>query len=174
MNTKVIQWIQSVNLLALEARNANVAPMLASIFPRGMMTEGTKESCTCEECIYACHNKPGWFLPHEIEKVAEFLSMDLKDLFDQFLGVDYYLNTSDIPEDTPYSHEAAKEEFKKVSLFVIAPAQDRMEPGSMYPAKPVGRCVFLDENDRCKIHVVKPYQCREAFHNIDHDGNEAS
>jgi Fe-S-cluster containining protein len=31
--------------------------------------------------------------------------------------------------------------------------------GSITPRMRKGRCVFLDENDRCKIHEVAPFGC---------------
>jgi len=129
---------------------------------------GTKESCTCSECVHSCYHKPGWFKPYEIERVADFLGISLKELFDTSLGVDYYLENLD-QEDSEM--EVGSEEWKvemrkqqtKKALFVIAPSQEHMQPGGMYPGRPEGKCVFL-KDDRCAIHVVKPYQCRQGFH----------
>lgn len=115
------------------------------------MKLGTKESCECEACIDACTHKPGWFLPGEIEKVAEFLDLSLKELFDQYLGIDWY--------------SAEKGDTHRKPLWVIAPAQNNMEPGGQYPVAPQGRCIFLTEDNKCRIHEVKPYQCRVMIHN---------
>ena len=31
-----------------------------------------KVECTCDICKQACKHKPGWFLPKEAEKAAEY------------------------------------------------------------------------------------------------------
>jgi len=138
---------------------------------------GTVESCTCQDCIIACYHKPGWFAPNEIEKVADFMGISLQQLFDEYLGVDWYVLPSEMnkgmikaggikPDDviTPEQFDLIQEEAKRVALYVIAPAHDKMKSGGMYPADPEGKCVLLDENDRCKIHLVKPEMCRESYH----------
>lgn len=50
---------------------------------------GTKDSCKCESCQAACRQKPGWFLPGEAERVAEYLGISLEDLFRTKLAVDW-------------------------------------------------------------------------------------
>lgn len=117
---------------------------------------GTKESCRCSYCQKACEHKPGWFMPGEAEKVADFLGMSLQDLFKQKLMVDWYegllgpLNPG----------------------FVLSPAVVGEEPGVEFPAQPTGRCVFLTEDKRCSIHPVKPFECRQAIHG-DPEGESA-
>lgn len=99
--------------------------------------------CTCQVCVDECKRRPGWFLPGEAEVAAAFLGLPLQEFFSTFLGVDWWVSKHD--------------------TFVLAPAVVDMEPGTMYPWWPVGQCVFL-ENDRCRIHQVKPYECRMAYH----------
>jgi Fe-S-cluster containining protein len=107
------------------------------------MAEGTRESCTCHVCRAACSEQPGWFLPGEAEKVADYLKLSLQELFDSRLGVDW----RDLYEP----------------IFVLAPALVDEEPGEEYPGNPKGRCVFFKDG-RCEIHEVKPYECREYLH----------
>jgi Fe-S-cluster containining protein len=111
---------------------------------------GTPESCTCAECKRACERKPGWFLPGEVEAVAEHLGITLAELFTSKLAVDWWEDTGD---DERITHD----------IFVLAPAITTSPPGTEYPGNPEGRCVFYVEG-RCTIHPVKPFECRAAFH----------
>lgn len=103
------------------------------------------QDCTCITCVSACHHKPGWFKPGQVELVAKHLKMPLKQLFKRYLGVDFWVGNKPI--------------------FVLAPATTTMKPGSEYPVNPRGKCIFLTKNDRCAIHPVKPHECREMLHN---------
>lgn len=107
--------------------------------------------CSCEVCVSACRKKPGWFLPEEIKPAAELLGLSEKDFFDKYLSVDYYGNTDGF-------------------LFVLAPATENSEPGKEYPLEPGGRCIFLDEDNKCQIHAAKPYECKS----YDHRGSQSS
>ena len=104
------------------------------------------KDCTCDTCKGACTNKPGWFKPGEVEKVALHLNISLQELFETKLGVDWWVAEDDI--------------------FVLAPATLSMDPGSEYPANPRGHCIFY-ENGLCSIHPVKPFECREYIHDED-------
>lgn len=65
-------------------------------------------------------------------------------LFETKLAVDFFLST---PND----------------IFVLSPAVREGETGSMFDYDPRGTCVFLD-GDRCSIHAVKPFECRQYLH----------
>lgn len=104
----------------------------------------TKESCTCNECIKACRNRPGWFKPGEAEKVAGYLKISLQELFNKYLQVDYWVGDGKKhPSDILNLSPGIVEEMhcKVVTWF------------------PRGTCVFLKE-DRCSIHPVKPFECK--------------
>lgn len=105
--------------------------------------------CKCKWCTNGCLYKPGWFNFGQIEEVAKFLGITVKELFDEYLAVDYWASAEN-------------------PIFVIAPAVDTIKTGVEYPLDPHGRCVccvFYDEAIGCKIHAVKPAEC--AF--VDHD-----
>lgn len=110
-----------------------------------------KTECSCERCQSACRRTRGWFRPGEAEKVAAYLGITLPVLFKGFLGVNWW---------------AAKQD-----VYVLAPATLSMEPGGMYPASPLGQCVFFKDG-HCSIHKVKPFHCShgnpcafdEAYH----------
>jgi len=102
--------------------------------------------CSCQSCQSACTQKPGWFLPGEIEKVSEHLKIPVQELFDNHLGVDWW-----------------ESENQEKSIFVLSPAIRNMTPGEEFPGNPIGECVFF-ENGKCNIHPVKPFECREFIH----------
>lgn len=107
-----------------------------------------KIDCQCNKCQGACQNKPGWFLPDEIEKAAKYLNLTVKEFFDKYLGVDWW------------------EAYEKT--FILAPAITRMGAGGEYPGNPKGTCVFFKDG-KCSIHDVKPYECREHIHTESHE-----
>lgn len=100
--------------------------------------------CQCSACVSACSNKPGWFLPGEAEKVAEYKGISLQDLFKEYLAVDWW---DDFDGD----------------VFLLAPAIVDGDAGTEYPSDPRGACIFL-KADRCDIHAVKPFECRAYLH----------
>lgn len=103
--------------------------------------------CSCEVCLSACENKPGWFLPGEAEHAAALLGLPIMDFFNRYLAIDYWEDDGDLPQ-----------------TFAIAPAVPGCE-GKKYPWEPHGRCVLLDgDNDRCKIYEARPHECREYIH----------
>lgn len=97
--------------------------------------------CTCDSCRRACSYVPGWFMPGEAEKVAEFLGLSLKEFFDKYLGVNWWVDGGDI--------------------FVLAPALVGEVSGLEYPGDPRGKCVFFNNKELCDIHLVKPFECAE-------------
>jgi len=102
--------------------------------------------CKCNECKGACERKPGWFLPSEAEKVAAHLKIDLKELFDTRLVVDYWVGGGADGGD----------------IYVLSPGIRGREPGQVLPFDPRGECVFYKDG-LCEIHEVKPHECRESM-----------
>jgi len=111
--------------------------------------------CKCSICVSYCKSQPGWFLPGEAEKAAEFMDLTLQEFFDRYLGVNWWVGDHTDGE---------------ADAFVLAPAITVMQPGEEYPAMPKGVCIFLKEG-LCQIHGAKPYECAETMHD---DGNELS
>jgi hypothetical protein len=108
------------------------------------VVNGSRISCDCSTCKGACQSKPGWFKPDEAEKVAEYLGITIRELFNDYLAVDWFQGKGD-------------------EIFVLSPATNNCETGSMFSFNPKGRCIFF-ENDKCKIHPVAPFECKEYFH----------
>lgn len=106
----------------------------------------TFNECGCKRCQGACRQKPGWFLPGEAENLAELMGVTLKDLFDKYLGIDWW-------EGAP-------------STFVLSPAIRSMSAGGMFPGNPQGVCVFFDQaTGKCVAHSEhKPIECKIYHH----------
>ena len=93
-----------------------------------------RTSCACAECTRCCKRQPGPLVSGDFERIQA------------------HLNASDA---------------EMRSLFCASPgalvktaADGKVHRiGSIVPRMRKGRCVFLDENDRCKIHAVAPFGC---------------
>lgn len=109
------------------------------------MSACTKEDGTCSYCRKGCEMKPGWFLPGEAEAAAEFMDLPVAEFFARYLAVDWWEADSDLPE-----------------TFVLSPAIAGEEAGTEFPGDPRGECVFY-RGQRCQIHPVKPFECRERW-----------
>ena len=84
--------------------------------------------CQCETCKrYCVNNKPGWFIPGEAELTAAYLKLTLKELFDNYLGVDYWAASN--------------------NLYLLIPALTNMQAGNIYPFNPFGQCVFYNDEE---------------------------
>lgn len=108
---------------------------------------GTRKSCSCSGCVGYCSHIPGRFIPGEIENVAVGLGLSRKELFSQYLTVDYYF-------------------FGDVETFVLRPRIVHETGGKVadFNTHP-GRCVFLTPDNLCQIHDLgKPTECRLALH----------
>jgi Fe-S-cluster containining protein len=87
-------------------------------------------------------------VPEDIIKLSRSLNISESDL------VDNYLVKVPIKGNGPPVHALAPAK-KKGRRFIA-------EPGSMVPEYYIqekGRCIFLDENDRCSVHAAKPFEC---------------
>lgn len=102
-------------------------------------------SCTCKKCIECCNHQPGWFLPGEAEKAAEHLNMTFDDFKNEFLVIEYWVGGAMV--------YAPRKKYQPKGCIVAAHS-DAFIPG---------KCVFLDKNSRCRIHTVKPAECKEVM-----------
>jgi Fe-S-cluster containining protein len=116
--------------------------------------KGTAASCSCSECVDACHKRPGMFAPGEASKAAEYLGVPLEQLFREKLVVEYWVGGFHEKEDD------------WDDVLGLTPAKTNQAPGikaSWSSAFELGTCAFL-ENGRCSIHAVKPEECLRTFH----------
>lgn len=100
-----------------------------------------RTTCACAECVACCKRQSGPLIPSDIEPIRKFL----KEV-EQLEPLESYLVAS------------------RGSLVMNANTGETAWIGSITPKMiedGSGRhCVFLDENDRCRIHAVSPAGCR--------------
>jgi Fe-S-cluster containining protein len=88
---------------------------------------------SCEDCSsthHCCRHDAGFLAEDDLKKIAGFLKLPEKELKDRFL---------------------------QEKILFNRPA---LKPKTLKANKPYGPCVFLDDKKGCKIHPVKPLQCR--------------
>lgn len=94
----------------------------------------------CVMCGFCCHRRTCIPTPEELKKIAEFLNLTPKKLINKFfaidrqwLGKDYYV--------------------KPLSENILDLAGKFIPNDRTFNE---GKCVFLDENNKCKIYPVRP------------------
>lgn len=105
--------------------------------------------CTCEKCVDACKNCSGVFAPGEAEKAAEYLKIPFEE-FKEMLVLNYHRDRYEDPmfwqpRKVGWDHLVDDEGVTSDAWTGVR-----------------GACVFL-KDDRCSIHAVKPYECRESL-----------
>jgi Fe-S-cluster containining protein len=100
------------------------------------MTEPfARTECACSECVNCCKRQPGPLVPGDFERIQKHLGATDDEMREKFWASPGAL---------------VKNALEQVSrIGTITPRYDRRKK----------RCVFLDENDRCKIHEVAPFGC---------------
>jgi Fe-S-cluster containining protein len=89
--------------------------------------------CACAQCTQCCKRQPGPLAPGDFERIAHFLGENL---------------------------ETAKQHFWASPGCMVEDSNGKVfRIGTITPRFRKGRCVFLDENDRCKVHPVAPFGC---------------
>ena len=89
--------------------------------------------CRCDACTVGCKHGSGFLINGDIPKIAKFLNIEEEVLKKEFL-----------------------EEIEKFNTKLFRPKIIRKN-------KPYGKCIFFDENIGCKIHEVKPLECRVSM-----------
>jgi Fe-S-cluster containining protein len=92
-----------------------------------------RTSCSCVECIRCCKRQPGPLVEGDFERIQAHLGVDDAEMRKLFCA-----------------SPGALVKLAEGSVHRV---------GSIVPRMTRGRCVFLDENDRCKIHAVAPFGC---------------
>jgi len=84
----------------------------------------------CSKTHHCCKHDSGFLAEEDAKRIARFLNISEQEL---------------------------KERFLQEKLMFNTPA---LKPKTLKKDKPYGPCIFLDEEHGCKIHEVKPLQCR--------------
>lgn len=93
-----------------------------------------RTTCACADCVQCCKDQPGCLIPGDLEKIAEHLGKTPEDAKAYFWA----------------SPGAVVMDVVRGEIFRV---------GAITPRRENGRCVFLDNNDYCKIHAVAPAGC---------------
>lgn len=103
--------------------------------------------CSCAECVNNCRHIPGYLIPADVERMARGLS------FTNFVEFAF-------------------------RYLLASPGATVMQAGRVFQIptlvprrKEDGSCIFLDEQNRCRIHEVSPYGC--AFFDVHQSDAEA-
>jgi Fe-S-cluster containining protein len=107
-------------------------------------------SCDCTACRQACLNSPGWFLPDQLQPLADHLGVPLAEVFRRYLAV----GTTLMP-DGRLCHGVMPHKLR-----------DHKTPGSIWRLEELavpGRCIFYDRG-RCTIYPVRPFECSRMLH----------
>lgn len=87
-------------------------------------------SCECQACSNGCKYGSGFLADEDLAVIAKHLGVTEEALKKDFL-----------------------EEFEKFNT-------KRLRPKILRKNRQYGKCIFFDEKARCKIHEVKPLECR--------------
>ena len=112
-------------------------------------------SCTCPACVKACRLVPGGLVPNDVKPIADFLGISQGELFGNYLVVGYYVGYGTDEEDGCFLRPA------KVNANGH-PIESTGAKVSWDWAASEDPCIFLKQ-DRCRIHPVKPWNCRAAL-----------
>lgn len=98
--------------------------------------------CACSACVACCKRQAGPLIPSDFEPIRKFLAE-----VEPLESLESYLVAS------------------RGTLVMDVMTRETRWIGSITPRMvdgdgPGRRCVFLDQNDRCRIHAVSPAGCR--------------
>jgi Fe-S-cluster containining protein len=106
------------------------------------------ENCNCNECISACHNDPGRLIPSDIPRLSRLLKISELDLENN------YLVRVQVRSNGHTAHALVPAKIKG-RRFIAEPGTTALD----YYSEEKGRCIFLDDKDRCSVHEAKPFEC---------------
>jgi hypothetical protein len=106
---------------------------------RKFLSDQTVSECSCEKCVKMCKSRVCWGTPEDIQKL-----IDKKPETIDRLMIDWWCDGDDGGD-----------------IEIICPAFIGYEK-TYAPSWPSGRCAFLDNNDRCEIHALKPTEGKTA------------
>ena len=108
------------------------------------------KGCTCSRCVGACERTPGIFKPGEAEKAAALIGKPLSEMIGNEIVIDYWIGR----EGGNVLYYRPRKEGDETD------ADGLVSFGSAFEQ---GRCAFLDDSNRCRIHAAKPFECRASF-----------
>lgn len=95
----------------------------------------TRTECACPQCTAHCRVVPGYLVPADLERLSRFLG---------------YRNPLTC---------AAENLLASPGATVVQQGRVRQLPTLVPRRQANGACIFLDAQQRCRIHAVAPYGC---------------
>jgi Fe-S-cluster containining protein len=93
-----------------------------------------RTTCSCPDCVRCCHEQPGSCAPGDVERIADYLGLPVRVASLRFVA-------------SPGALVGHRLTGQVIRI------------GTITPKRRNGRCVFLDEADRCTVHAVAPFGC---------------
>jgi Fe-S-cluster containining protein len=106
------------------------------------MSEFTRTTCACDRCRACCKRQPGAFAHGEVERLVE-----------------HVMEKQNCDREIAFQTVKAQIWASPGALVKDLSTGQTQRIGSITPRYRHGRCVFLDENERCTIHAVAPFGC---------------
>lgn len=93
-----------------------------------------RTTCACATCVQCCRDQPGHLRPGDFARITAHLALT--------------------PAEAPAYFWASP---GALAMNTATGRQFRI--GTITPRRVRGRCVFLDQDDRCRVHAVAPFGC---------------
>ena len=101
-----------------------------------------RTTCACENCVACCKRQPGPLILSDVDAISGYLA--------EKQGVTREVAFEGLKKQLWASPGALVKDLETGQISRI---------GSITPRMKNGRCVFLDDHDRCSIHPVAPFGC---------------
>lgn len=103
------------------------------------------ETDHCVQCGYCCHRRTCIPTPDELNKIADFLELSIKETMEKYFCIDFY-----------------------DGVYVMKPAGINQLDllGDYIPTERSfneGKCIFLKDNNDCGIYPVRPISAKDSF-----------
>ncbi len=137
------------------------------------------KSCDCKKCVSCCWSNPGWFgSMKEVAGAAKIMAMSVKDFSKEYLIREWWCGSEEVSVPAPRRdfsrmtgvRKTTQSEVKKILKDPSYGEEEKIKNGKGFVRATWGHnimtgyaCVFLDENQRCRIHESKPRECRLTF-----------
>lgn len=103
---------------------------ISKLTPKEKILKLAEINCTEKKCTHCCEFGSGYLLPEDIPRIAKYLHLN-------------------------------EEEFKKTHLETVTLFNTRLyRPKTENNGKPYGKCIFLNSEEGCTIHGIKPFHCK--------------
>lgn len=130
-------------------------------------------NCTCKKCISYCEERPGWFRPGEMPRLARYSKMPVDELFRKYLIADFWIGEkANIHVLSPIKDFGRIKSEKKREMLDLQREHNKLmgrhcdRPGSCASwgyAFIHAPCIFL-ERGRCRIYAARPFECAISRH----------